>query len=320
MNENETDNKIDLSVKLAGIELKNPILTASGTVGYGPEYMNYCDLSQLGAFTTKSITLEKREGNPPPRTIETRAGLINSIGLANVGIEAFIETKLPEARQPGIPIFVNVAGKSIDEYCKVAETLDKCQGISALELNISCPNVSEGGIEFGTDPKLAEKLVRNVRQSVSEKKLIVKLSPNVTDIAEIANSVVEAGADILSMINTLRGMAIDVETHKPYIARGFGGLSGPAIKPVAVFCIWSVYNKVARAKNIPIIGMGGVQFAKDAIELMLAGASAVAVGTAMYIDPQTPMKIIKGIREYCIRHKVRKISDIVGSVINPAMK
>ncbi len=310
-------NEIDLSVNLASIEMKNPILTASGTSGYGPEYLEYCDLTKLGAFTTKSITLEERLGNPPPRTVETRAGLINSIGLANVGLESFIEDKLPEARKLGIPLFVNVAGKGIDEYCKVAQTLDKCDGISALELNISCPNVSEGGIEFGTNPKLAAELVNAVRAVVKQKKLIVKLSPNVTDIVEIAHAVIQAGAEILSLINTLRGMAIDVETKKPYIARGFGGLSGPAIRPVAVYCIWQVYNKVARKRDIPIIGMGGVQFARDAIELMLAGASAVAVGTAMYIDPQTPIRIIEGLREYCVRHNIPKISEIVGCVDQP---
>ncbi len=308
---------IYLSIKLADIEMKNPILTASGTVGYGPEYADYCDLGQLGAFTTKSITLERREGNPPPRTVETRAGLINSIGLANVGLEEFIERKLPESKKLGVPLIVNVAGKSIEEYCKVAEALDRCEGISALELNISCPNVSEGGIEFGTDAKFASKLVNDVKQVVKSKKLIVKLSPNVTDIVEIAQAVVEAGADVLSMINTLRGMAIDIETRQPYIARGFGGLSGPAIRPVAVYCIWRVYKNVARKYNVPIIGMGGVQYARDAIELMLAGASAVAVGTAMYIDPQTPIKIIEGLREYCIKHNISKISDIIGKVSEP---
>ncbi len=313
-------NNVDLSIKLAGIEMKNPVLTASGTVGYGPEYLEYCDITQLGAFTTKSITLEERVGNPPPRTVETRAGLINSIGLANVGLEAFIESKLPEAKKLGVPIFVNVAGKSIEEYCIVSESLDKCEGISALELNISCPNVSEGGIEFGTDAKSAHKLVQNVRKIIKRKKLIVKLSPNVTDITEIAQAVVEGGADILSMINTLRGMAIDIETRKPYIARGFGGLSGPAIKPIAVYCIWRVYNKVARKRNIPIIGMGGVQYASDAIELMLAGASAVAIGTAMYIDPKTPIQIIGELREYCIKNNIAKISDIVGKVAEPILQ
>jgi dihydroorotate dehydrogenase (NAD+) catalytic subunit len=315
----EQNNKaaVDLSVDLAGIRMQNPILTASGICGYGLEYLPYVDLSKMGAFTTKSITMEPRDGNPSPRLAETRAGLLNSIGLANVGIERFVADKLPQASRLGIPIFVNVAGKTVAEYCAVAERLDAEESIAALELNISCPNVASGGLEFGLDPVHAGKLIAEIRKVVKNRKLIVKLTPNVTDIAELARAAVDAGADILSLINTLRGMTINVETRRPVLPRGVGGLSGPAVKPVAVYCVWKVYNEVAKKNNIPIIGIGGVQFWQDAVELMLAGATAVALGTVMYVNPKAPLEVIEGMEAYCKRHNIARLADIVGTAEKP---
>jgi dihydroorotate dehydrogenase (NAD+) catalytic subunit len=318
MSQNEQNNTtINLAVNLAGIQMKNPILTASGICGYGLEYMPYLDLSKMGAFTTKSITLEPRGGNPAPRLAETRAGLLNSIGLANVGIDKFIAEKLPQAARLGIPIFVNVAGRTVEEYCEVASRLDEQDAIAGLELNISCPNVACGALEFGVDPAQASKLVSEVRKVVKKRKLIVKLTPNVTDISELARAVVGAGADILSLINTLRGMTINIESKRPILPRGVGGLSGPAVKPVAVYCIWKVYNDVAKKQNIPIIGIGGVQYWSDAVELMLAGATAVAMGTVMYVNPQAPLEAIAGMEDYCRRHKIARIADIVGTAEPP---
>jgi len=312
-----TPSSVDLSVNLAGIAMKNPLTTASGTSGYGPELGDYLDLGTRGAFTTKSITPEARLGNPPPRIVETRAGIINSIGLANVGIDRFIADKLPQTRTLKLPIFVNVAGKCADDYLDVARRLDDVSGIDALEINISCPNVAAGGIEFGTCPKSANELIARVRKVVANKKLIVKLSPNVTDIADMARAAVDAGADILSLINTLRGMSIDVERRKPVLPRGVGGLSGPAIHPVAVYAVWRVYKLVAQPANVPIIGMGGVQMWQDALELMLAGATAVAIGTSLFIDPQTPTTIVRGLTDYCQRHRIAKLADVIGTCADP---
>jgi len=308
---------VDLSVDLAGIQMQNPLTTASGTSGYGPELSSYVDLSRLGAFTTKSITVEPREGNPAPRIVETRAGVINSIGLANVGLEKFLAEKLPSAAKLGVPILVNVAGKTIDEYLTVASALDRVEEIAGLEINISCPNVAAGGLEFGTNCAMASELIRTLRGAVKRAKLIVKLSPNVTDICEVARAAVEAGADALSLINTLRGMAINVEAKRPVLPRGFGGLSGPAVHPVAVYCVWRVYREVAKPAGVPIIGLGGVQLWQDAMELMLAGATAVAIGTALFIDPQCPIKILDGMTDYCRRHGVRRIADLIGTVAPP---
>jgi len=313
----KTTNTVDLSVNLAGIAMKNPILTAAGICGYGWEYLPYVDLTRLGAFTTKSITLEPRDGNPPPRLSETRAGLLNSIGLANVGIDKFVSEKLPQTARLDIPIFVNVAGRTVEEYKAVAERLDDQSSIAALELNISCPNVSCGGLEFGVDPTQAAKLIGEVRKVVKKRKLIVKLTPNVTDITELARAAISAGADILSLINTLRGMAIEVESRRPVLPRGVGGLSGPAVKPVAVYCVWRVYNEVAKKNNIPLIGIGGVQYWQDALELMLAGATAVALGTVMYVNPNAPVEILAGLEDYCQRHKVDRLADLIGGVAPP---
>jgi len=311
---------VDLSVDLAGIRLKNPLLTASGTSGYGEELSPFCDLPRLGAFTTKSITLKPRAGNPAPRLVETRGGLINSIGLANVGLERFLAEKLPFAASLGIPVFVNIAGSAAAEYVELAGRLDAIKQISALEVNISCPNVSAGGLEFGIDPQQTHKLIGQVRKAVKRAKLIVKLSPNVTDISEIARAAVDAGADILSLINTVRAMVIDVDSRRPILPRGVGGLSGPAIHPVAVYAVWRVYKKVGEPSGIPIIGMGGVQTWQDGLEMILAGASAVAVGTALLIDPQVPVKITEGIREYCRKQGVAKLSDLIGVVADPILQ
>jgi len=317
MSNKTTSTTVDMSVNLAGIPMKNPILTASGICGYGLEYLPYVDLAKMGAFTTKSITVEPRDGNPPPRLAETRAGLLNSIGLANVGIEKFISEKLPQTARLNIPIFVNVAGKTVDEYKAVAERLDDQDAIAALELNISCPNVACGGLEFGVIPSQAEKLVGEIRKVVKKRKLIVKLTPNVTDITELAKAVVAAGADILSLINTLRGMTIDVESRRPILPRGVGGLSGPAVKPVAVYCVWRVYNEVAKKSGIPLIGIGGVQYWQDALELILAGATAVALGTVMYVNPNAPIEILAGLEDYCKRHKVSRLTDLTGAAEPP---
>lgn len=316
MNEKTMDT-VDLSIDLAGIRMKNPILTASGICGYGLEYLPYLDLSKLGAFTTKSITLEPRDGNPPPRLAETRAGLLNSIGLANVGVDKFIREKLPQTARLTVPVFVNVAGRTVEEYRAVAERLDGQAAVAALELNISCPNVACGGLEFGVDARQAEKLIREIRGVVKNARLIVKLTPNVTDITELARAAVGAGADILSLINTVRGMAIEVESRRPILPRGVGGLSGPAIKPVAVYCLYRVYNEVAKKNNIPLIGMGGVQFWSDALELILAGASAVALGSVMYVNPNAPLEILDGLEDYCRRHKVARLADLIGAAEPP---
>lgn len=317
MNQTSANNAVDLSIDLAGLRLANPIMTASGTCGYGLEYQKYVDLRKLGAFVTKSITPQGRAGNAPPRLIETRAGVLNSIGLANVGLERFVAEKLPELAGLDIPVFVNVAGKTVEEYLHVASVLDKQELVRGLEINISCPNVACGGLEFGTDPKQVAKIISAIRPVVNNSLLIVKLTPNVSDITATAAAAVEAGADVISMINTLRGMAIDVETARPLLGGLCGGLSGPAIRPVAVFMIHQVYKHVCQKAGVPIIGMGGVQFWSDALELILAGASAVAVGTALFIDPATPEKIIQGLKDYCLRHDVSKISDLVGKVQLP---
>ncbi len=309
---------MDMSVKLGSVKLANPVLTASGTCGYAFELADFVDLGQLGGFVTKSVTLEERTGNPPQRTYETAAGMLNSIGLANVGLERFIEEKAPLLERMPIPVFVNVAGKTIEEYVRVAERLSKIEAIRGLELNISCPNVNEGGIAFGVDAKTTSDLGRAVRQACPQVLLIVKLTPNVTDITETAGAAVEAGADVLSLINTFVGMAIDIETRLPVLGAGTGGLSGPAIKPIAVYLVHRVYREVARERQIPIIGMGGIAQAADAIEFLLAGATAVAVGTVAMTDPTCLIQIVNGIREYAVRRQVRALKDLVGTLDFPS--
>jgi dihydroorotate dehydrogenase (NAD+) catalytic subunit len=311
-------NDPDMSVKLGSVELANPVLTASGTCGYAFELADFVDLAQLGGFVTKSVTREQRAGNPPQRTFETAAGMLNSIGLANVGLERFIEDKMPLLERMPIPVFVNVAGKTIAEYVTIAERLSKIEAIRGLELNISCPNVKEGGITFGVDAKATSELVQAVRQACPQTLLIVKLTPNVTDITETAAVAVEAGADVLSLINTFIGMAIDIESRLPVLGAGTGGLSGPAIKPIAVYLVHRVYRQVAKARKIPIIGMGGIASAADALEFILAGAAAVAVGTAAMTDPNCLIQIVNGIREYALRHGARAIKDLVGILDFPS--
>jgi len=304
---------VDLSVDLAGVRLANPVLTASGTSGYGLEMADFVDLRRLGAFTTKSVTVEERLGNPPPRIAETGAGMLNAIGLANVGLERFVTEKVPELASMGIPIFVNVAGHSIEDYVTVCRRLDPIESIAGLELNVGCPNVSDG-LVFGTDPTRLHTLVSAVRREVRRCVLIVKLSPNVTDITATARAAVEAGADVISMVNTFVGMAIDIETWRPKLANNTGGLSGPAIKPMAVHLVHRVYRSVGGKGGVPILGMGGLSDWRDAVEFMLAGATAVAVGTALFADPTTPLVILDGLRSYCARRGLRRVSDLVGRV------
>jgi len=305
---------VDLKVKLGRVELATPILTASGTSGYDLEYAEVADFSAIGAFVTKSITLEERKGHASPRVVETRAGLMNAIGLANVGLERFIREKVPRLRQIPAPVFVNVAGRAIDEYRQVAQRLDAVQEISGLELNISCPNVREGGISFGTDARQVSKVVGEVRKVVKRCLLIVKLSPNVTDILEPARAAVEAGAECLSLVNTFTSLVVDIEKQKPVLANGTGGLSGPAIKPIALYMVHRVYTGLCREAGIPIIGLGGIQFPGDAVEFMLAGATAVAVGTALFVEPNTPAILAEGISKYLAARGLKSPAEITGKL------
>ena len=304
---------VDLSVDLPGIRLANPVMTASGTSGYGSEYAPYFDLRRLGAFVTKAVTHEVRKGNPPPRTCETRSGMLNAIGLANVGLERFLAEKVPYLETLGIPVIVNVAGRTAEDYVAVCEALDAVPCLSGLELNVSCPNVADG-LEFGTDPRRLRRLVAEVRRAVKRACLIVKLSPNVTDIAACAAAAVEGGAQALSVTNTLRGMAINADTWRPMLANVVGGLSGPAIKPVALCMVHQVYTKVARDAGVPIIGMGGIETWRDAVEFHLAGATALAVGTTLFVDPTTPVRILDGLAEYLAKRNLPSVRDLIGQV------
>lgn len=312
-----TGKDVDLRVQLGAIELSTPIVTCSGTSGYDLEYAEVADMGAIGGFFTKSITCEPRRGNPTPRVVETRAGLLNAIGLANVGLERFIEEKVPRLREIPAPIFVNVAGRTIDEYVEVAKRLDEVPEISGLELNISCPNVKEGGIAFGTDAIQVSRIVSAVKQHLKRCPLIVKLSPNVTDILEPARAAVEAGADCLSLINTLTGIAIDIEQQRPVLANVTGGLSGPAIKPVALHMVQRVYSQLCKKAKVPIIGMGGVQFGSDAIEFLLAGATAVGVGTALFVEPDTPAILAEEIRKYLSARGLTRPAEITGKLKMP---
>lgn len=294
-----------LKIKLFGKTFENPVWVASGTFGYGEEYAEIYDVSKLGAIVTKSVTLEPRQGHPPPRVVETPSGMLNAIGLQNVGVDAFIKEKLPYLRKLGTRVIVNIAGSSINEYVEVARRLERKRGIDALEVNISCPNVRMGGIEIGADRRLAMKTIRSVKKASSHP-VIAKLSPNVTDITEIAKAVEAAGADAVSLINTLVGMVIDVRTGRPALSNGTGGLSGPAIRPVAVAMVY----KVAKAVDIPVIGIGGITDTEDALQFFLAGAKAVQVGTANFINPKAPLEIISGLRQYCRENGLRNVSQI----------
>jgi dihydroorotate dehydrogenase (NAD+) catalytic subunit len=296
-----------MQVKIAGLTLKNPLLPASGTYGYGREYLPFFTPDLFGAVVTKGVSLEPWPGNKPPRIVETSAGMLNAIGLQNPGVESFVKDAIPFLRNYHTPIIVNIVGKTVTEYVKVAEILSEQPEITGFELNISCPNIKEGGIAFGTDPEMAYGITKAVR-AATKLPLIVKLSPNVTDITLIARRVEEAGADALSMINTLLGMAIDVKKRRPVLGNLVGGLSGPAIKPLALRMVWQVYKKV----SIPIIGMGGIITATDALEFIMAGATAVAVGTGNFKDPMTPMKILAGIEEFLVEEKFFDLEKIRG--------
>lgn len=298
----------DLGVTIGSLKLKNPVMTASGTFGYGPEYAEFIDLNRLGAIVVKGLSLEPKEGNPPPRIVETASGMLNSIGLQNVGITAFIKDKLPFLRRFATPVIVNFFGDSLDEYAEAAARLEGVDGIHALEMNISCPNKQAGWSVFGTDPAVTCEVVTAVRKKTTLP-LIVKLSPNVTDIALMARVAEESGADALSLINTLTGMAIDVRTRRPKLANIRGGLSGPAIKPVAVRMVYDVYKAV----KIPLIGMGGIMQAEDALEFMLAGATAVAVGTANFINPGVTMEILGGMEAFLEAGQTKEIRSLIGA-------
>ena len=300
---------INLSVEIAGIQFQNPVLTASGTFGYGLEYTDFIDLNLLGGIVVKGLSTKPSHGNSPPRMVETASGMLNAIGLQNIGVEVFINEKLPLLKKFNANIIVNFFGDTQDEYVLAAERLNDVTEIAALEMNISCPNVEKGGMTFGTDPKITEELVRKVRK-VTSSPLIVKLSPNVTDIVVMAKAAVNGGADALSIINTLLGMAIDIKTRCPMLANVTGGLSGPAIKPVALRMVW----QVAKAVDIPIIGIGGIMNAQDALEFIIAGATAVQVGTANFIDPSISVKIIEGIKNYCQKDKIGDIKDLIGTL------
>ena len=299
-----------MEVNVGGLELKNPIMTASGTFGYGEEYSPYVDLNRLGALIVKGLSLEPKEGNPPPRIIETTAGMLNAVGLENVGISAFIEEKLPFLRQFDVPVIVNVFGETIEEYTKVAEILSDVEGIAGLEINISCPNVKAGGIEFGADPDLAYEVTHSVK-SVTHIPVIVKLTPNVTDITSIAKRVEEAGADAISLINTLKGMSVDIEKRVPHLENITGGLSGPGIKPVALRMVWEVTREV----SIPVIGVGGIMNARDALEFLIVGAKAVQIGTANFVNPRATIDILEGIEQYMGENGISDINDLIGTII-----
>jgi len=298
----------NLAVNLGGLFMKNPVTTASGTFGFGPEYAPYVDLNKLGAIVVKGTTLEPRKGNPTPRIVETPSGILNCIGLQNPGVDYFIKKSLPFLKEYDTPVIVNIAGNSLEDYAEVTRRLSGAEGIDALEVNISCPNVKQGGMVFGTSCAMAADVIRVVKDNTGLP-VIVKLSPNVTDVVEIAQVVAEAGADALALINTLLGMKVDIYTRKPVLGNIMGGLSGPAIRPVAVRIVW----QVAQAVKLPILGMGGIMNADDAIEFILAGATAVAVGTANFVNPRATMDILAGIEHYMEKYGVRDINDLVGA-------
>ncbi len=299
-----------LKVSVGGISMKNPVMTASGTFGYGLEFSRFIDISQLGAFVSKGISSRPWPGNRPARIVETRAGMLNAIGLQNVGVDAFIKEKLPKIRKLGATLVVNIVGREIDEYVAVAKKLNKEEGVAGLELNISCPNIKQGGISFGQNANLSAEITQAVKRAAPQKPLIVKLTPNVTDIAEIALAVEQGGADAVSLINTITGMAIDIETRRPILANITGGLSGPAIKPIALRMVW----EVARAVKVPVVGIGGISRWEDAVEFLTAGATAVAIGTANFINPRVSIEIIEGIERYLAKQNMRDVYQLIGSL------
>lgn len=301
---------VDLSVQIQNVKFKNPILTASGCFGYGTEYKAYFDPSLLGGIVTKTITLSPREGNPMPRIVETPSGMLNSIGLANVGLERFLTEKLPLLDSVQTAVIVSVAGNTVEEYGEVVARLENHPRVDAFELNVSCPNVKEGGIAFGQDPKMTFEVVRTVREK-TKKPIIVKLTPNVTQISDLAVAAVEGGADAISLINTVKGMAVDIETRRPCIARAIAGLSGPAVKPIALAKVYEVRQVV----EVPIIGIGGIVRWQDAIEFLIVGASAVQIGSGFFIEPDAPVSILEGIRKYCETKGISQLSELIGTLI-----
>lgn len=305
----ENGEGLKLDVSIGSLTLKNPVMTASGTFGYGEEYAQFFDLSRLGAVVVKGLSLLPRMGNRPPRIVETPCGMLNAIGLQNVGVETFIDEKLPFLRQFDVKVIANIFGESVEEYQKLSGILSGVDGVHALEVNISCPNVKKGGVVFGTDPEVAALVTRKVAAE-TDIPVIVKLSPNVTDIALMARAVEEAGADAVSLINTLTGMAIDSESRRPLLANITGGLSGPALKPVALRMVW----QVAHAVRIPVIGTGGITSFQDALEFLIAGAAAVQVGTANFVNPLATMEILDGIKDYMERHDIMDIHDVINSL------
>jgi len=303
---------VNVAVNLGHLSLKNPVIAASGTFGYGLEYSQFLDLNQLGGLVVKGLSLSPHPGNPPPRIIETTGGMLNTIGLQNIGVEAFIREKLPLLRNYDVSVIVNIFGHTIEDYVKVAHRLSEVDGVDALEVNISCPNINAGGMAFGKDPKQAGMLTERIREATSLP-LMVKLTPNTSNISEVAQSVEDSGADIISLVNTFLGMAIDVETGTPLLATITGGLSGPAIKPLALRMVW----EVAQVVSIPVVGIGGITSARDALEFIMAGAHAVQIGTANFINPAICIKIIKGIEQYLQAKNIGEIGQLVGSLKVP---
>ena len=304
--------KVDLSVNIGDITLKNPVMTASGTFGYAREFEMLMDLNRLGGIIVKGLSLKPTPGNKPPRIVETPCGMLNAIGLENVGIEAFITDKLPFLQTLSTPVFINIYGTTVEEYRLLSARVDQLSGIAGVEVNISCPNVKAGGVAFGVDPEMVREVVAAVCNN-TQKTVIVKLSPNVTDISAIAQSAESAGADAISLINTITGMAIDVHTRQPKLANITGGLSGPAIKPVALRMVW----QAAQAVGIPVIGIGGILSSEDALEFLIAGAAAVQIGTANFIHPTATMDVVKGIETFLIQNQLSHVTEIIGSLTLP---
>lgn len=298
-----------MAVDIGGLVIKSPVMTASGTFGYGEEYAPYLDLNRLGAIIVKGISLEPRAGNPPPRIMETPCGMLNAIGLENQGVHAFINNKLPFLGQFDVAVIVNVYGETIDEFKKVTEILSGAKGVHGLEINISCPNVMKGGMVFGTNPDMAYEVTKEIKH-LTDLPVIVKLTPSVTDICLIAESVDVAGADAISLINTLTGMSVDIEKRAPHLKNVTGGLSGPAIKPIALRMVWQVVNRV----EIPVIGIGGIMSAPDALEFLIVGAKAVQIGTANFINPHATIDIIDGIEDYLMKHNCPDINELIGTL------
>jgi dihydroorotate dehydrogenase (NAD+) catalytic subunit len=301
--------KPDLGVKLGSLKLENPVITASGTFGYGEEFASMFDLNLLGGIVVKGLSLKPIPGNPPPRIVETPCGMLNAIGLANIGLRQFVEEKMPWLRKLQTHVIVNIYGHNIDEYEELARNLKGIDGISALEVNISCPNVKKGGMVFGKDPKISARITEKV-VSNTDKPVIVKITPNITDIRVLARAVEDSGAEIISLINTLTGMAVDIETRLPRLANIWGGLSGPAIRPVALYQVWQVVNAV----NIPVIGAGGIMDYRDALEFLVTGAKAIQVGTANFVNPRATLDIIEGLKNYCLERGIDNINDIIGQI------